>query len=67
MWLNAETGERECWDMCDDEDCRTLVVGSKEYEVSSSEPIVKARSQAASKTGNSCCGSTSKSSNNCCD
>jgi len=40
--IEAETGHSQCCDVCGDEECRTVEVGGKSYEVIPSDMIVKA-------------------------
>ncbi len=66
-WLDGDVGESECCDVCGDEDCRTVTINGKEYEVVPSDLIVKAGLTAASNTldTDSCC--CSDGSSECCD
>lgn len=64
-WIDADTGQSKCCDVCGDEECRTVIVGGKEREVVPSELIVSAGLEASSKISSSkgCC----SSSESCCD
>jgi hypothetical protein len=68
-WLGGEAGRSECCDVCGDEDCRTVTVNGREYEVIPSDLIVKAGLTAASQaveTGSSCCSDHSGEGSGCC-
>ncbi|MBS3788288.1 DUF2703 domain-containing protein [Candidatus Bipolaricaulota bacterium] len=68
-WLGGEVGQSECCDVCGDEDCRTVTINGKEYEVIPADLIVKAGLTAASqtvKTGSSCCSNSSDEGSGCC-
>lgn len=65
-WLDAETGKSECCYVCED-DCRTVIVSGKEYEVVPSELIVRAGLKAASEEKSVCsCNSRDSDCENCC-
>ncbi len=68
-WLGGDVGQSECCDVCGDEDCRTVTINGKEYEVIPSDLIVKAGLAAASQTvntGSSCCSGSSEEKSGCC-
>ncbi len=41
-WLGAMTGKSRCCDVCGDEECRTVEVGSQVYDVIPASMIIKA-------------------------
>lgn len=41
-WLGGQTGASRCCDECGDNDCRTIAVGGKTYEVVPEELLVRA-------------------------
>ncbi|MBS3815335.1 MAG: DUF2703 domain-containing protein [Hadesarchaea archaeon] len=65
-WIDAETSQSECCDVCGDEDCRTVIVEDKEYEVVPANLIINAGLNAAAQIskGKSCCTTTNEE--NCC-
>jgi len=72
-WLDGEVGHSECCDVCGDEECRTITIDDKEYEVVPSELIIKAGLAAASQSSTTetnkdsgCSCSSSNSSRGCC-
>lgn len=64
-WLGAETGGSECCDVCGDEECRTVEVNEKEYEVVPSGLIVKAGLRAVSNIKENKCSCDSKDTSKC--
>lgn len=56
-WIDANTGQKECCDICGDEECRTIKIGEEEYEVVPSNLIINAGLRAASQVTNKtkCC------------
>ena len=66
-WLNAETGESECCDVCGDNDCRTVNVGGMKYETIPADLIINAGLKAASHVskGEECCTGPEKDTS-CC-
>lgn len=65
-WIDADTGESKCCDVCGDEDCRTVIVGDEEYEVVPSELIVEGGFKAVSEKDTGRCCSTFKTTKGCC-
>ena len=66
-WLNLDTGQSECCDVCGDEECRTVKVGGKEYETVPADLVINAGLKAASQVSQSsgCC-SKSGPDTSCC-
>lgn len=67
-WIQAETGQSECCDVCGEEQCRTVIVDNKESEVVPSDLIMKASLKAASnlKSQSQSCCSEQKNASSCC-
>lgn len=56
-WIGASTGGSECCDVCGSEECRTVVVGDKEYEVVPADLVIRAGLKATTQVSNNskCC------------
>lgn len=67
-WLQGDTGQSECCDVCGEEECRTVIVQNEEYEVVPTDLIVKAALKATShlvSQTRSCC-SDKQNQSSCC-
>lgn len=70
-WLDAETGESECCDICGPNDCRTITVNGKTYEEIPSNLIIKgalvaASSLVADNKNKACCDGNNTNIDSCC-
>ena len=48
-WIKGQTGSSRCCEECGDNDCRTVEVGGKSYEVIPAQLLVRAGLIAASR------------------
>lgn len=66
-WVNAETDQSECCEVCGENECRTVIVNGREYETIPSDLIVDAALQAVITMRGSSKACCSSETNSCCE